>query len=365
MHLPGDRQRVREFAVITALDLLRHRLLERDDAVMIAPATARRVWETLEPLHASVYFAPEPAEAFAKLGLKGFWMGYVASRAAPMGPVGPAVVEATFARLPPVADPARAARRVEPGPTRGDHRRRGSRRPAAPSSACSTARRPVARSRWWATCCSTRWSGPTRWDDPIFAAHLALDRPEDPTGRVWHAATVFREHRGDGHVAALTAEGVNGCASHVLAVGRGVTDRSTQQGARRWSDEEWADAVEGLHRRGLVNEDGSLTVHGHDLVVHIEAVTDRRSAEALEPLGDGADATPLRGRARWPGGPWPTARSRSPTRWGTPNPPGCDREPVRLFVAVRPPPEVIEVVAALPRPRAPRRPVDAAATSGT
>ena len=45
---------------------------------MIAPATARRVWETLEPLHASVYFAPEPAEAFAKLGLKGFWMGYVA-----------------------------------------------------------------------------------------------------------------------------------------------------------------------------------------------------------------------------------------------------------------------------------------------
>ena len=31
VHLPGDRQRVREFAVITALDLLRHRLLERDD----------------------------------------------------------------------------------------------------------------------------------------------------------------------------------------------------------------------------------------------------------------------------------------------------------------------------------------------
>src|SRR6185436_10308201 len=68
---------------------------------VIAPATARRVWETLEPLHASVYFAPEPAEAFAKLGLKGFWMGYVASRAAPMGPVGPAVVEATFAGFHP------------------------------------------------------------------------------------------------------------------------------------------------------------------------------------------------------------------------------------------------------------------------
>lgn len=256
---------------------------------MIAPATARRVWETLEPLHASVYFAPEPAEAFAKLGLKGFWMGYVASRAAPMGPVGPAVVEATFAGFHPslirraLPDAWSLAPPEEIIETRFEAASRALIRLLDGPPSCGEVEvvgdllldaleraDPVGR--------------------PIFAAHLALDRPEDPTGRVWHAATVFREHRGDGHVAALTAEGVNGCASHVLAVGRGVTDRSTQQGARRWSDEEWGAAVEGLHRRGLVNEDGSLTVHGHDLVVHIEAVTDRRSAEALEPLGDGADA---------------------------------------------------------------------------
>jgi hypothetical protein len=256
---------------------------------VIAPATARRLWEVLEPLHASVYYAPEPAEAFAQLGLKGFWMGYVASRAAPMGPVSPAVVEATFAGFHPslirraLPDAWRLASPEEIIATRLESASRALTRLLGGPPSCGDVEvvgdllldaleraDPVGR--------------------PIFAAHLALDRPADPAGRVWHAATVFREHRGDGHVAALTAEGVNGCASHVLAVGRGVTDRSTQQGARRWSDEEWADAVEGLRRRGLVNDDESLTVHGHDLVVHIEAVTDRRSAEALEPLGDGAEA---------------------------------------------------------------------------
>ena len=236
---------------------------------MIAPATARRVWETLEPLHASVYFAPEPAEAFAKLGLKGFWMGYVASRAAPMGPVGPAVVEATFAGFHPSL-----IRRALPDAWSL----------APPEEIIETRLEAASRAL------IRLLDGPPSCGEVEVVGDLLLDRPEDPTGRVWHAATVFREHRGDGHVAALTAEGVNGCASHVLAVGRGVTDRSTQQGARRWSDEEWAVAVEGLHGRGLVNGDGSLTVHGQDLVVHIEAVTDRRSAEALEPLGDGADA---------------------------------------------------------------------------
>src|SRR5207342_2445182 len=97
----------------------------------------------------------------------------------------------------------------------------------------------------------------------------------------WHAATVFREHRGDGHVAALTAEGISGVGSHVLAVGRGVTDRVTQQRSRRWSDDEWDRSVQQLRRRGLLEADGSLTDHGRDLVLRIETTTDRRSAEGL------------------------------------------------------------------------------------
>ena len=63
---------------------------------------ARRFWELIEPIHAITYFAPEGAEAMVRLGLKGFWMGYFAGRASPMGPVGAGMVEATFANFAPV-----------------------------------------------------------------------------------------------------------------------------------------------------------------------------------------------------------------------------------------------------------------------
>ena len=249
---------------------------------MIEPASARRLWESLEPIHSSVYFAPEPQDALAAIGLKGFWMGYVASRSAAMGPVSAPVVQATFANFHPSlitralpdawarADPATVlAARVD-GATRALTRLLGDPPTAEEAMLLGThlldaldQADPLGR--------------------PLFAAHLALDRPTDPVGLLWHAATVFREHRGDGHVAALTAEGVTGVDAHVLAVGRGVTDRPTQQGARRWSDDEWETAAASLRRRGLIVPDGSLTDHGRDLVLRIETITDRRSAAALEP----------------------------------------------------------------------------------
>ena len=63
---------------------------------MDAPRTARTMWKLFEPLHAVTYFADECIEEYRAAGLKGFWMGYFAGRAAPMGAVGPAVVDATF-----------------------------------------------------------------------------------------------------------------------------------------------------------------------------------------------------------------------------------------------------------------------------
>ena len=63
---------------------------------MDAPRTARAMWKLFEPLHAVTYFADECIAQYGEAGLKGFWMGYFAGRAAPMGPVGPAVVDATF-----------------------------------------------------------------------------------------------------------------------------------------------------------------------------------------------------------------------------------------------------------------------------
>ena len=56
----------------------------------------RRLWTVSEPLHVLTYFAPESHDAFTAAGLRGFWRGYFAGRAAPLGPVGPGLVTATF-----------------------------------------------------------------------------------------------------------------------------------------------------------------------------------------------------------------------------------------------------------------------------
>jgi hypothetical protein len=62
---------------------------------------ARRAWTCFEPIHAIVYFAPEPRARYQEAGLRGGWMGYFASRSGAMGPVGPEVVAATFHNFMP------------------------------------------------------------------------------------------------------------------------------------------------------------------------------------------------------------------------------------------------------------------------
>ena len=42
----------------------------------------------------------------------------------------------------------------------------------------------------------------------LYAGLRTLDVPEEPVARLWHAATLLREHRGGGHNAALLAHGI-------------------------------------------------------------------------------------------------------------------------------------------------------------
>ncbi|HJR24213.1 MAG TPA: hypothetical protein VJ804_01985, partial [Acidimicrobiales bacterium] len=62
----------------------------------MGPSAARRLWLVGEPIHALTYFAQPAFDAWAAAGIRGFWRGYFATRAAPFGPVGPAVVTASF-----------------------------------------------------------------------------------------------------------------------------------------------------------------------------------------------------------------------------------------------------------------------------
>lgn len=248
-------------------------------------AVARRLWEALEPVHAQVYFAAEPRLAMAATGLRGFWMGYVASRSAAMGRVSPAVVEATFYNFHPalirravpdawaLASPEEVLAARQQGATASLTRLLGA---EVSYQAVLAVSEPVLE-----VMASADLVG-----RPLFAAHVALTPPADPVGRLWFAATLLREHRGDGHVAALVTEGIGGCAAHVLAAARGATDGATQRDARQWTVDDWAAATRSLIDRGLMDGEDRLSRSGYRLAHHLEVVTDRRSSVVLRLLAE-------------------------------------------------------------------------------
>jgi hypothetical protein len=254
---------------------------------MTGPATARRMWQALETLHMTVYFAPEPPEAYRRAGLRGGWMGYFASRSAAMGPVPAEVVVATFYNFHPrmvhraipdawgFAPPGRVlAARVE-GADAALRRLLG---PWAGSpeavEAAALARQAI--------------QGRDPAGRPLFAAHAALGWPDAPHLALWHAATLYREFRGDGHVACLLADGLDGCEANVVAAGTGQLPGLFLRQYRGWSDDDWAAAVTRLRDRGWVEEDGSLTAAGHTARDARESRTDTLSMPPWQHLGPAA-----------------------------------------------------------------------------
>ena len=111
---------------------------------------------------------------------------------------------------------------------------------------------------------------------PLFAANAARPPPGDPIGRLWQLATTLREHRGDGHIAALVAEGITGLQAHLLQVAGGRFPDALIRQARGWPAQEWAAAAETLRARGLLTADSAptLTGTGHALLDTIESRTD-------------------------------------------------------------------------------------------
>ncbi len=124
----------------------------------------------------------------------------------------------------------------------------------------------------------------------LYGAHTAVEWPDLPHLVLWHGATLVREHRGDGHVAALVAHGVDGCAALVLQSAVGAIDRALTQPLRGWSDEEWAEAQARLTARGLVAPDGVATEAGRALHTAIEEKTDDLALVPWERLGDAETA---------------------------------------------------------------------------
>jgi hypothetical protein len=247
------------------------------------------MWRLLEPLHAVTYFVPETADAFRAAGTKGFWMGYFGGRAAPMGEaIGP-VVAATFFNFAPAmvarsvpdvwsfATPAQLLEARSTGATRALRRLLG---PLADSpqvsAAAALARRAV--------------DGLVTAGRPLAAANASLPWLADELTVLWQAATVLREHRGDGHVAALVVEGLDGCQAHVSLAATGAVPRTVLQPNRGWTDQQWDDAERTLAQRGWLDRHGRATDEGIAGRAAVEAATDLLASDPWKQLGTGDTA---------------------------------------------------------------------------
>ncbi len=123
---------------------------------------------------------------------------------------------------------------------------------------------------------------------PGLEAELARRGATLELAEIWQATTTLREHRGDGHVAALVARGIGGCEAHVLAAARGGLPVDILRDNRGWSEAQWEQAARGLDRRGLVGADGTVTEAGLALHRSIEQTTDDLAGSAYAPLTDAA-----------------------------------------------------------------------------
>ena len=243
---------------------------------------ARRLWALYEPVHALTYFAPAALAVAEPLG-GSFWARYVAQRAAPLGGVPTAVVVAAFGGFAPdrIAD-ARAA--VAPGvtPTSALAARLDGVDAAfadladAPDAAVVTEAADLA----WEAAAACEDAGRV-----LGAANRALPRPAAPHLVLWQATTTLREHRGDGHLAALAVHGVGPVASHVLKVAAGESPGRDLRLGRRIPDDAWEAGTARLATAGVLDDDGGLTDAGRALHAAVEDATDRAAAGPWEALG--------------------------------------------------------------------------------
>ncbi|MFJ2173077.1 hypothetical protein ACIOHE_09240 [Streptomyces sp. NPDC087851] len=251
----------------------------------------RRCHGVVNPLHSAMYFAPEVAEEFAALGLEHRAMAYFAGRVAPLGPVGAGTVTATFynfnhdhvARHIPAAWTVTTPEAVLAARLRGVDRML--RRLLGEEALASKELAEAAELALRATEACRREAR------PLYAANADLPVPEEPHLALWHAATLLREHRGDGHLAALVVAGLSGIEALVLhnATGKAVTSAVLKQ-TRGWSSEQWAAAQDGLRERGLLDTAGDPTEEGTALRGEAEALTDRLDAAPYDHLGAAATA---------------------------------------------------------------------------
>ena len=273
-------------------------------------ALARRMFELVEPIGVIPYSADEPNEAMFALGFTDYWDIYFAGRAAPLGSSVPAdVVHALFYNFAP-GEVARHIPKVWRTTT-------PEAAIAARQEGCVNALRRILGDRvdtpdfMRAVELLTKAATSAPLEGrPMYAALRALPLPEEPVARLFHAASLLREHRGDGHIAALMAEGIGGLEAHVLlALDMGIP-APTFGRIHHLPSALLTDLIGTMKDRGLVEDEATFTPAGRQAKDRVEALTDELAVApyevldpaeldeliaALEPLAQ--HSSPLRKRA--------------------------------------------------------------------
>jgi len=258
-------------------------MIRMQSLVRVPDETARRLHGLVEPIHLVTYFSEEPTDALMALGLRNYWDGYFAGRAAPLGRVPAEVVHAVFYNF---AD-GEVARHI---PRVWDKTTPQAALAAREEGSVAALRRilgdligtpGLARAADLATRAAT--SAPTE-GRALYAALRALQVPAEPVARLWHAATLLREHRGDGHNAALVAAGIGGTEAHVLhAVSENIPAEKFGR-VHHLAADRLARVVDGMRARGLIDASGWLTDGGRKTKERIETLTDDLAAPAYASL---------------------------------------------------------------------------------
>ena len=248
------------------------------------PAVARRLYDLTEPICLVNFFSDEPNQSMAALGFSNYWDGYFAGRAAPLGLVPAEVVHAAFYNFAE----GEAARHI-PEVWRTTTPEAAN---LARQQGCVAALRRIlgdlvdspglVRAAELLTKASV--SAPTE-GRVMYAGLRTLPVPEEPVARLWHAANMLREHRGDGHIVALVSERIGGTESHVLsALDMGIFPAESFGRIHHLPAARLAEVMSGLRERGLVDVSGRLTDTGRETKRRIESLTDALAEAPYEGL---------------------------------------------------------------------------------
>lgn len=251
--------------------------------------TARRTFRSAEPIHGMIYFTPHGPDAYAQVGMTHQRMTYFASRSAAMGAAPAELVVATFFNFNPsvihqvipaawdIASPAQVlAARLEAVD-------RSLRQAWGDDVGSPQVREAAGLARRAGERASGRPQG-----RPLFAGHAALPWPQAPHLELWHAQTLLREYRGDGHVALLLTEGLDGLGALITHAATGSIPAEALRTTRAWSEDEWAAGVDRVREQGWLADGPGLTLSeaGRHRRQSIEDRTDELAVYPYEAIGE-------------------------------------------------------------------------------